>query len=89
MMFMVIESFRNRDPRPVGERFRARGRMMPPDVGYVASWLDPANMRCFQVMEAPTAGALEPWLAAWSDLVDFEVIPVQTSAEFWASRASA
>ena len=29
MLFMVIEHFKNGDPKPVGERFRQRGRMMP------------------------------------------------------------
>jgi hypothetical protein len=35
-------------------------------------------------MEAPGEEALRPWLAAWSDLTDFEVVPVVTSAQFWA-----
>ena len=86
MLFMIIEHFRGGDPAPVGARFRERGRMMPPDVEYINSWLDPVGMCCYQVMQAPSRQALQPWLDAWSDLVDFEVIPVQTSAEFWASR---
>ncbi len=39
----------------------------------------------FQVMEAADREALEPWIAAWKDLVDFEVVPVQTSAEYRAA----
>jgi hypothetical protein len=38
------------------------------------------------IMEAPDEEALRPWLAAWDDLVEFEIIRVVTSAEFWASR---
>lgn len=83
MLFMVIERFRNADAGPIGSRFAQRGRMMPPDVTYHASWIDPARSRCFQVMEAPTAEALKPWTDAWSDLVEFEVVPVLTSKEFW------
>lgn len=86
MLFMIIEHFRGGDPIPVGKRFHERGRMMPPDIEYINSWLDPEHMRCYQVMQAPSRAALQPWLDAWSDLVDFEVIPVQTSVEFWASR---
>ena len=52
---------------------------------YHASWIDSPNFRCFQIMEAPDRESLEPWIAAWNDLVDFEVVPVQTSAEFWAT----
>jgi hypothetical protein len=85
MLFMVIEQFRNCDPRPVGERFRRHGRMLPENVSYVTSWVDPASFRCFQVMEAPDRKALKPWLDSWSDLVSFEVIPVLASSEFWAT----
>ena len=81
---MVIEHFKNGDPKPVGERFRQRGRMLPEGVAYLASWIDSPNSRCFQIMEEPDRESLNPWIAAWNDLVDFEVILVQTSAEFWA-----
>ncbi len=84
MLFMVIESFRSGDARPVGERFRRRGRMMPQSVTYHASWVDVAGKRCFQLMEALDEAALREWIANWSDLVDFEVVPVMTSAQFWA-----
>jgi hypothetical protein len=39
-------------------------------------------------MEAPTIDALNLWVARWSDLVDFEIIPVIPSAEFWANLPS-
>ena len=85
MLFMVIEHFRNGDPEPVGERFRQKGRMLPDGVVYLSSWIDSPNSRCFQIMEASDRESLNLWIAAWDDLVDFEVIPVQTSAEFWAT----
>jgi hypothetical protein len=85
MLFMVIEHFKNGDPKPIGVRFRQHGRMLPEAVEYQASWMDAAKARCFQVMEAPDRASLEPWIAAWADLVEFEVVPVQTSAEFWAT----
>ena len=83
MLFLVIEHFKNGDPAPVGERFQKHGRMMPEGVTYQASWVDAQNARCFQVMEAPDRESLNAWIAAWQDLVDFEVIPVQRSADFW------
>ncbi|MGD0967307.1 MAG: DUF3303 family protein [Candidatus Aquilonibacter sp.] len=36
-------------------------------------------------MEAPHLDALYPWLSHWGDLVDFEVVPVLPSGEFWAN----
>ncbi len=84
MLFMVLERFKDGNFRAVGDRFKAKGRMMPEDVVYVSSWLEPDGSRCFQVMEAPSREAMQPWIDAWKDLVDFEVLPVQSSAEFWA-----
>ena len=88
MLFMVIERFKNGDASPIGERFHQTGRMLPEGVAYHASWVDSTGSVCFQVMEAPQGEALDPWIERWSDLVDFEVVPVQTSAEFWGKRGS-
>jgi hypothetical protein len=84
MLFMVIEDFRKGDPKPVHDRFVVRGRMLPEGVTYQASWIDPHRARCYQVMEADSADALAPWIAAWNDIVEFQVVPVLTSGEYWA-----
>lgn len=81
MLFMVIERFKNRDAKPVYERFAARGRMMPEGLHYVNSWTDASFGTCFQLMETDSANFLDEWIANWNDLVDFEVIPVMSSAE--------
>lgn len=81
MLFMVIESFRDRNAEPVYARFRARGRLAPDGLTYVSSWVTTDLTRCYQVMEAPDRTLLDEWMAAWGDLVDFEVIPVITSPE--------
>ena len=84
VLFMVIERFKNGDPAPIGERFQRTGRMLPEGVIYHASWIDAVNMRCFQVMEAPQLELLNVWIRHWDDLVDFEIIPVLESSEFWS-----
>ena len=88
MLFMVIEHFRAGRAPDVYRRFRDRGRMMPDGVQYVASWVDLQYERCFQIMEAETEGALREWIAHWDDLIDFEVVPVRTSADAVAAIAS-
>jgi hypothetical protein len=86
MLFMVIEHVRSGDWNAVGERFAHRGRMMPEGVTYHASWIDSSGARCFQVMEAPNAELLGEWVRRWSDLIDFEIVPVVNSSDFWAGR---
>ncbi|MGH7618982.1 MAG: DUF3303 domain-containing protein [Gemmatimonadaceae bacterium] len=80
MLFMIVEHFRNGDPKPVYARFRDRGRLAPDGLQYVASWVTDDLAHCYQVMECEDRSLLDQWMAAWSDLVDFEVQPVVTSA---------
>lgn len=81
MLFMIIEHFKNQDPVPVYRRFRDRGRLAPQGLRYVSSWVDEKLERCFQLMEAEERKHLDEWIANWSDVVDFEVYPVISSAE--------
>jgi hypothetical protein len=81
VLFMVVERFKDGDPAPVYGRFREQGRLAPPGVTYVSSWVTDDLTRCYQVMECDDRAALDVWIARWSDLVDFEVIPVITSDE--------
>ena len=81
MHYLVIEHFRNGDPVPVYRRFREQGRLMPEGLHYVSSWITDDLSHCYQVMETGDRGLLEQWLAAWADLVDFEVLPVLTSQQ--------
>jgi len=81
MLFLVIEHFRGGNPQPVYERFRHRGRLAPDGLRYVNSWVTTDLTRCYQVMECDNRAVLDQWIAAWSDLVEFDVLPVITSAE--------
>ncbi len=81
MLYMIVEHFRGGDAAPVYARFRARGRLAPQGLRYVNSWVTEDLAHCYQVMECDDASLLDTWMAAWSDLVDFEVHPVITSAE--------
>jgi hypothetical protein len=88
MLFMVLERFKPGQAPAVYRRFRAQGRMEPPGVTYVASWIDEPFDRCFQVMEAPDISGIEEWTRRWDDLVEFEIVPVRTSAEAAALMAA-
>ena len=78
---MIVEHFKHGDARPVYERFRARGRLAPEGLEYISSWVTSDLTCCYQVMECENRALLEQWIAAWKDIVDFEIHPVITSAE--------
>jgi hypothetical protein len=85
MLYMIVEHFRDGDAVPVYRRFRDQGRLAPEGLRYVASWVTDDLRRCFQVMECDDPALLTQWTARWKDLIDFEIIPVMTSAEAMAA----
>jgi hypothetical protein len=82
MLFMIIEQYRDPGSATViYDRARERGRMLPSGLTYRDSWLEVNGRRCFQLMECDDAQLLLTWTANWSDVVDFTVVPVVTSAQ--------
>jgi len=79
--YMVIERFKDGNALAVYRRFRAQGRLAPEGLTYVDSWVDESVRLCFQVMRTDRRDLLDAWMARWSDLVEFEVYPVVTSAD--------
>lgn len=78
---MVIETY-TQGPGPVYERAAERGRMLPPGLTYLESWIDERGLdRCFQLMATEEPSLFDEWIANWNDLVEFEIVPVVSSAE--------
>lgn len=80
MVFMVIERFRGQDAKAVYRRFREKGRMTGEGLVFVSSWVTADLSRCFQLMECDDIALLQRWVAEWSDLVEFEIVPVAPGA---------
>jgi hypothetical protein len=87
MLFMVIEKYRDGDPKPVYRRLKEKGRMAPPGAHYLASWVTTDFERCYQMMDCDDRNLLDEWMANWGDIVEFEVIPVITSEKAAAAIA--
>ena len=81
MLFMVIERFRSRDPRPIYRRLEEKGRQMPEGLQYVSSWIEANFDRCWQLMECDDPKLFQEWIAHWTDLVEFEIVPVTPSKD--------
>ena len=80
MLYLIVEDFRG-NPEAVYRRFRDQGRLAPEGLRYVGSWVTHDLQRCYQIMESEDLALLQQWMGRWSDLVEFEVIPVMTSSE--------
>jgi hypothetical protein len=76
MLFMVVETFRNQNARAVYRRFEEQGRMAPQGLHFRHSHVAADLSRCWQLMECDNVTMLQSWVAQWSDIVAFEIIPV-------------
>ncbi|MFX0203704.1 MAG: DUF3303 domain-containing protein [Candidatus Hodarchaeota archaeon] len=81
MLYMIVEYFKNKDPKPVYRRFREHGRLTPEGLKYISSWVDDKMQQCFQLMETDDRRLIDEWISNWSDIIDFEVFPVISSKE--------
>jgi len=80
MLYMVVEHYKTPGAIEIYRRAKDKGRMLPEGLEYVASWVDLNFTVCFQLMNADDVKLFDQWIGHWCDLVDFEIIPVQTSA---------
>jgi hypothetical protein len=80
LLYMVVERF-TRGARPVYERAAEQGRKLPKGLVYLDSWVDERLDRCFQLMETDDPRLIDEWTARWSDLAEFEIVPVIASPE--------
>lgn len=81
MLYFVVETYTH-GPEPVYARVAERGRMLPTGLAYVESWVEKRGLgRCFQLMETENPNLFDEWIAGWSDLVEFEIVPVLTSTD--------
>jgi Protein of unknown function (DUF3303) len=81
MLYMVVERFKEGAAPRIYQRFREKGRMMPDGLEYISSWIDHDFKLCWQLMRADNPDLFERWIENWSDLMEFQVTPVRTSAE--------
>jgi len=87
MLFMVIETFRNQNAEAIYARFREQGRMTPEGVTFLNSWVSADLGRCFQIMECDDIAKMQSWVARWTDLVSFEIVPIAAGGETAAALA--
>jgi hypothetical protein len=86
MLYMVVEHFK--DAPAIYRRLHEKGRMVPEGLEYVSSWIDVDLKTCWQLIRAKDQSLFRAWTDNWKDLMDFEIVPVRTSAEVRQMMAS-
>lgn len=81
MLYMVVEHYKDGAADAIYARAREKGRMLPPGLDYVSSWVDLEYKTCYQLMQTEDVSLFKIWTDAWADLVSFDIVPVRTSAE--------
>jgi hypothetical protein len=81
VLYMVIERYKTPGAVEIYRRAKDQGRMLPDGLEYVSSWVDSDFTMCFQLMKTDDINLFAEWIAHWNDLVEFQVIPVNTSAD--------
>ncbi|HLI79853.1 MAG TPA: DUF3303 family protein [Candidatus Binataceae bacterium] len=90
---MVIEKFRAQNGEAIYQRLREKGRRMPDGLTFIDSWVAADLGRCFQLMSCDDVAKSQQWIARWSDLMEFEIVPViegkETAAAYARERKTA
>ena len=86
---MVIETFREGCREAVYARYAERGRMLPPGLDYIDSWVERGGRRCFQLMRCEEPALLERWAAQWDDLAEGLADPAASASAAAAPDAVA
>jgi hypothetical protein len=81
MLYMVYERFDAGAAPEIYRRLKEKGRMMPDGLEYISSWIDIDRTRCYQLMRTEDVVLFPLWTDHWKDLMQFEIVPVRTSAE--------
>ena len=81
MLYMVVERFKDGAAPEIYRRFREKGRMMPEGLSYVSSWIDLDFKVCWQLMQTEDCELFDRWIENWRDVIDFDIVPVRTSAK--------
>lgn len=74
--YMVIEQFRDGCWNAAYERFNHEGRLLPDGLNYLNSWANRDRNICYQLMETNSPELFDLWFSRWSDLVEFDLVPL-------------
>jgi hypothetical protein len=81
MQFMITYSFRPDARNTTQDRFKKTGGGPGPGVQMLGRWHAVGGHRGFVLADTTDAVALGKWLQEWTDLLDFDVTPVNNDED--------
>ncbi|NKB48478.1 MAG: DUF3303 domain-containing protein [Alphaproteobacteria bacterium] len=85
MYFMTVWTFSPENSQATIERFMETGAVPPEGVTMLSRWHDAAGHRGFAISETDDPIALAKWCRGWTDLLEFEIIPVLNDEQLAAA----
>lgn len=79
--YMVIERFKPGCVEAIYERLSRKGRMLPPGLHFVSSWVNKELGICYQLMKTDDVQLFSVWTQRWKDLIEFDIVPVDRSSQ--------
>ena len=76
MLFMISYSFASHDRDIVQDRFKKTGGGPGSGVTMLGRWHDVGGGRGFVLAESNDGVAIGKWMQEWTDVLEFEVTPV-------------
>lgn len=76
MLFMITYAFGPEQRDEAQSRFKSTGGGPPAGAKMLGRWHNVAGLQGFVLAESTDAVAIGKWMQEWTDLLDFEVIPV-------------
>ncbi len=81
MLFMITYAFSPEDRDEVQTRFKETGGRPGPGAKMLNRWHHVAGHRGFVLAESNDAIAIGKWMQEWTDLLEFEVTPVNNDED--------
>ena len=76
MLFHITYQIDNDHRGAAQDRFTSTGAPPPEGVTMIGRWHSVAGLRGFIIAESESAEALFTWTQSWTDVLNFEVVPV-------------
>ena len=81
MLFMITYQFSSGDRDEAQRRFKETGGAPPGGVQMLGRWHDVGGLGGFVLAETHDSVAIGKWMQAWSDLLEFNITPVNTDED--------